>query len=207
MGSRKSTLATEEFRRLRKCRQLFSRYDEGVRISPKMMYSVTREEIANCIAIDAAEAGFANVVDGCGGAGGNSIAFALAGLNVACVELDADTLADAEHNAEIYGVAEYIKFIQGDILEFECPFEPQSTLFHISPEWGGPSYQEQDVFDPELMNPPLGAILEYARAQKYGAISVYAPRTIDLIAVEKMGCKECRYMFHSGHCNAVCLSF
>lgn len=201
----------EDFKHKRKCRQLFSKYDKGIRISPTMMYSVTREGIANKIAEYVASKGFTYVVDGCGGAGGNSIAFARAGLEVANVEIDENNLNDAMHNAEIYGVENSIYFAQEDILEFEPYYDefhtPDQTCFFISPEWDGPKYREEDVFDPEQLNPPLSAILQYARTQKFAMTIIYAPRSIDLPVVEKLGCKECHYMFQYGHCNGLCLLF
>lgn len=64
-------------------------------------------------------------------------------------------LACAKANAEIYGVEEYITFIQGDYLEWaekqselpELEREKIDVIF-MSPPWGGISYQEEEEQDP-----------------------------------------------------------
>ncbi|KLU83572.1 hypothetical protein MAPG_02626 [Magnaporthiopsis poae ATCC 64411] len=60
------------------------------------------------------------VVDIFGGVGGNAIAFALLGRwrRVIAVEKDADTLACAQHNAEIYGVGDWITWVHADSFDF-----------------------------------------------------------------------------------------
>lgn len=55
----------------------------------------------------------------------------------------------AKHNAEIYGVADRIEFIQGDYLAL-APSLKADVVF-LSPPWGGPEYLEADVFDLQKM--------------------------------------------------------
>lgn len=191
--------------------KLFSRYDDGIRVNDVMRYSVTKEQIAHTIANKIAEKGYYSVVDACGGAGGNTIAFALFGLNVACVELNEDNLEDAIHNSEIYGTTENVYFHQGDILEFNCSvdagLDPNSTFFFCSPEWGGPEYKNNAVFDLENLNPPLSTLLEYIKTNNYPEAAIYVPRTSDIRQAERMGCVEFEYMYLQGWCDAVCLWF
>lgn len=60
------------------------------------------------------------VIDLFAGAGGNTIQFALSGRweRVIAVERDAATLACAQHNAEVYEVAEYVTFVHADCFDF-----------------------------------------------------------------------------------------
>lgn len=70
----------------------------------------------------------------------------------------------AVHNAEIYGVAEKIKFVCADFFDWArqelhhwnvaglhySPREPLSSPYaalFMSPPWGGPAYLDSDVFD------------------------------------------------------------
>ena len=55
-------------------------------------------------------------MDAFAGVGGNAIQFALTCDRVIAVELSAQRLAIAKHNAEVYGVADKIHFICGDFL-------------------------------------------------------------------------------------------
>ena len=72
-----------------------------------------------------------SVVDvGCG-AGGNTIGFARAGCRVTAIEPDAERLAMARHNAQIYGVAERIQFVHGDDRRL-----PPSDFVFVDPPWG-----------------------------------------------------------------------
>lgn len=57
------------------------------------------------------------IVDAFAGVGGNAIQFALTCEKVIAVELCAQRLAIAKHNAEVYGVADRIQFICGDFIQ------------------------------------------------------------------------------------------
>ena len=200
-----------EYWQKKKNLKLFSKYEDGIRVNDVMRYSVTKEQIAHKIAADIAKKGYYSVVDACGGAGGNTIAFALFGMNVACVELDENNLEDAIHNCEVYEVTENVYFHQGNILEFNCEedagLDPKSTFFFSSPEWGGPEYKNSAVFDLEKLNPPLSKLLEYIKTNKYPEAAVYVPRTSNIEQAEQMGCVKFEYMYLQGWCDAVCLWF
>jgi predicted RNA methylase len=75
---------------------------------------------------------------GCG-AGGNTIGFARAGHRVVAVERDAGRLADARHNATVYGVAAAIRFVHGDAASWlaeRAPGEGAAALLFVDPPWG-----------------------------------------------------------------------
>lgn len=195
----------------RKAYRLFSRYDEGIQLSDEMLYSVTPEVVAHAQARKAWERGFRTVVDGCGGCGGNSIAFAEAGFSVASVELDPTTHKEAIWNANIYGVSEWIRFYNQNILDFDCEaesgFVAKDTVFFSSPEWGGPEYVSAPVFDLEDLNPSISQLLAYTKQQGYRETMLYVPRTLDRDQAERLGAYECEYLFSSGWCVACCLWF
>lgn len=82
------------------------------------------------------------LIDAFGGAGGNVIAFALSGRwkQIFAVEKDPKTLACAKHNAEVYGVAKKIFWIQGDIFEAlnaRLKAAAKNAVVFASPPWGG----------------------------------------------------------------------
>ena len=57
------------------------------------------------------------IVDAFAGVGGNAIQFALTCDRVIAVELCAERLETARHNAQVYGVQHKIEFICGDFLK------------------------------------------------------------------------------------------
>lgn len=73
------------------------------------------------------------IVDAFAGVGGNAIQFALTCDRVIAVELCAQRLEIARHNAEVYRVADKIDFICGDFLEVAptlqvCKLQPAALL-------------------------------------------------------------------------------
>lgn len=85
------------------------------------------------------------MIDCFAGVGGNTIHFALSGRweCVYGIEKDAEVLACARHNAEIYGVADQIEWIEGDcfdvlkdVVGLDGGDGTRVVLFG-SPPWGG----------------------------------------------------------------------
>ena len=117
-------------------------------------------------------AGKTTIIDAFAGAGGNAIAFAKTGRwdMIFAIEKDPDVLKCAKHNAEVYGVASKIFFIQGDCFEVikkRFSFNKDFVVF-ASPPWGGkcsrlistaysdlrsagPTYCGHEVFDLKTM--------------------------------------------------------
>jgi tRNA G37 N-methylase Trm5 len=82
------------------------------------------------------------LIDAFAGAGGNVIAFALSGRwkQIFAVEKDPKTLACAKHNAEVYGVAKKIWWIEGDVfdvLKNRLKASGKNAVIFASPPWGG----------------------------------------------------------------------
>jgi trimethylguanosine synthase len=78
-------------------------------------------------------------------------------------------LACARENAKIYGVEEYITFIQADYLDWAktqadstSPDKESIDVIFMSPPWGGISYQEDD--DPNLTTKDPDQTLPYGDA-------------------------------------------
>lgn len=86
------------------------------------------------------------IIDAFGGAGGNAIAFALSGRwqRIFAIEKDPNVLACGKHNAEVYGVASKIFWIQGDCLEVikkRLKSVAKDAVIFASPPWGGECFQ------------------------------------------------------------------
>ncbi|AEO66015.1 uncharacterized protein THITE_2113733 [Thermothielavioides terrestris NRRL 8126] len=141
------------------------------------------------------------IIDLFAGAGGNSIAFALSEKwdRVIAIEKDAATLACAQHNAAVYGVADTITWVHGDSLDFlarlkdrggkggldhSLQVDPARTCLFASPPWGGVSYRDQDVFDLSTMEPyNLATLHDACRPMGH---ALYLPRTSDLRQIAKL---------------------
>ncbi|KJR82545.1 trimethylguanosine synthase [Sporothrix schenckii 1099-18] len=116
--------------------KIFPNYNDGIFLTDDAWFGVTPEPVARKIAEDmplpvfpddsfrgtdyGAAAPATTIVDMFAGAGGNTIAFALWGYfdRIISIERDADTLACAQENARISGVAEgVITWVLGDCFE------------------------------------------------------------------------------------------
>lgn len=73
---------------------------------------------------------------------------------VLAIDINAERLNLAQHNARVYNVADKIEFIQGDFLQL-APRLRGDVVF-LSPPWGGPEYLSADVFDIKTMMEPDG---------------------------------------------------
>ncbi|XP_041101903.1 trimethylguanosine synthase [Polyodon spathula] len=135
--------------------RLFSRFDEGIKLDHEGWFSVTPEKIAKHIADRVRESYHCDVIiDAFCGVGGNSIQFALAGKKVIAVDIDPVRIALAQSNAEVYGVAGQIEFIQGDFMLLASDLKADAVF--LSPPWGGPDYLSAEVFNIKTMMTPDG---------------------------------------------------
>ena len=139
------------------------------------------------------------LIDLFGGAGGNTIAFALSERwdRIVSIEKHAPTLACAQSNAALYEVGDFITWIHGDCFEYldrlqnnpetlheDLRVEIDSTVVFASPPWGGPGYRTAEVFDLRYMEP-------YSLQQLHDACgemdhALYLPRTSDLRQIAKL---------------------
>ncbi|KAH8384009.1 hypothetical protein KR009_011725 [Drosophila setifemur] len=133
---------------------LFSRFDQGIRLDRESWFSVTPEKIAKQTARRLA---CDIIVDAFCGCGGNAIQFANTCGRVIAIDIDAEKIAMAKHNAGIYGVAHKIEFIQADFLQFAASTKIRPDVVFLSPPWGGPVYKKRATFDIEQSLQPVGA--------------------------------------------------
>ncbi|OTA99568.1 hypothetical protein M426DRAFT_67513 [Hypoxylon sp. CI-4A] len=188
---------------------IFPYYNEGIYMTEAAWYGVTPEPVANQIAREFSSiisTSKNTVIDLFAGVGANSIALALDVLDdgttprwekVIAIELDAATLACAQHNAALHGVADDIIWVLGDSfkyldtllntpdkLEADLRVDVASTALFASPPWGGPGYSTDEIFDLNTMEP-------YNLAQLHGAYqamdhALYLPRTSDIRQIAKL---------------------
>ncbi|KAF1352296.1 RNA cap guanine-N2 methyltransferase-domain-containing protein [Delphinella strobiligena] len=200
---------------------IWSRYDDGILMTNDVWFGVTPEPVADKIAehiSQGAPASKSIIIDAFGGAGGNAIAFALSGRwqRIFAIEKDPNVLACGKHNAEVYGVASKIFWIQGDCLEVikkRLKSVAKDAVIFASPPWGGPTYTGDNVFDLSTMQP-------YSLKDLYDPFSTYTsdfvlylPRSSDLNQVAKYAPKEpgkrleVTHYCMSGWSKAICVFF
>ncbi|XP_036412042.1 trimethylguanosine synthase [Colossoma macropomum] len=159
--------------------RLFSRFDEGIKLDHEGWFSVTPEKIAEHIAQRVPEVyDMQLIVDAFCGVGGNAIQFALTGKRVIAIDIDPVRLELAQHNAEVYGVAQRIDFIQGDFLQL-APRLRADVVF-LSPPWGGPEYLSAEVFDIKTMMSPDGFEIFRLARMISDNIVYFLPRNADM---------------------------
>lgn len=146
-------------------RRLFARYHDGIRLDDDARASLTPQHAAEAIA---ARLQGSTVVDGFCGAGGNAIAFARAGKRVVAIDTRADRIAQARHNARIYGVADRITFLHGDFFTLA----PPADACFLDPPWAAGDGLLQRAWD-------------FGRAQYRRGI-VKLPRTFAVPAAERL---------------------
>ncbi|KAI0175887.1 RNA cap guanine-N2 methyltransferase-domain-containing protein [Hypoxylon sp. FL1284] len=188
---------------------IFPYYDEGIYMTPDAWFGVTPEPVANQIAHELSSiisTSKTTVIDLFAGVGANAISLALATAEdgstprwekVIAIELDAPTLACAQHNAFLHGVADNIIWVLGDSfkyldallnspekLEDDVRVNVESTALFASPPWGGPGYSTDDIFDLNTMEPyNLDKLHSSYRSMDH---ALYLPRTSDLRQVAKL---------------------
>ncbi|XP_022138350.1 uncharacterized protein LOC111009535 isoform X2 [Momordica charantia] len=129
--------------------QLFSRFDDGVKMDEEGWFSVTPEPIAQHHAL---RCGCNLIVDSFTGVGGNAIQFSQRAKHVIAIDIDPRKIRYAHHNASIYGVEDQIDFIKGDF--FRLAPSLKADVIFLSPPWGGPDYTKVDTYDLKTMLKP-----------------------------------------------------
>jgi hypothetical protein len=125
--------------------RLFSLFDAGVQLDPESWFSATPEVIARHAAL---RCQCDVLLDPFCGVGGNVLQFANTCHRVIAIDLDAAKIAQARHNAALYGVLDRIEFIVGDALSVMARLRPGCVdVVYLSPPWGGPSYLDAPEFD------------------------------------------------------------
>ena len=165
----------------------FSKWDDGIQTDAQGLYSVKPEKFALEIAQTLPGT---IVLDAFCGIGGSAIGFALCGKRVVSVDIDESRLRMAAHNAALYGVADKIDFMQGDIATLYDPlFDTlHFDALHIDPPWGGPDYYKKEVFGwADFAPDPLPLIHKAVQAKINVAVGL--PVNFDAAALDKVACK------------------
>ena len=170
---------------------LFSKFDEGIRLDDESWFSVTPENIARHIAerfLKSLGDKHLLIVDGFCGVGGNLIQFALSSPHVRVIGCDncLDRLKMAKHNAEIYGVSHQCEFLHGDFMSIMPSMQVGRIdgLF-LSPPWGGVDYKEIKKYSLNNMTPNGFELVRMCRKYMTNNIAFLMPRNIDIDEVRK----------------------
>ncbi|KAK2626657.1 hypothetical protein QTJ16_003832 [Diplocarpon rosae] len=172
---------------------IWSLYDDGIYMTDDAWFGVTPEPVANQVAKDFAAlvpASRTVLIDMFAGAGGNVIAFALSQRwsGIIAIEKNPSVLACAYHNAQIYGVADRITWVNDDSFAYltsnASSLDPSTTAVFASPPWGGPGYRDDEIFNLSKMQPyPLGRIHDAIRTMD---AALYLPRQSDVRQVARL---------------------
>jgi SAM-dependent methyltransferase len=146
----------------------------GARASGEGRYSLTPESLA--LALGRLACG-ARVVDACCGSGGNAIGFARAGCEVVAIERAPERIAEARHNAAVFGVSSRILFVAGDAC-VEVPTRAADVLF-IDPPWG----EDYDKRRTTRSSFPLLDALLGLPLGRYGELWVKVPSGFEVASV------------------------
>jgi len=185
--------------------QLFTKFDYGIWLDKESWYSVTPESMSEQIAKYIYDTVKPNtVIDPFCGSGGNAIQLAKFCDKVLAIDIDPLKLECAKHNAEIYGVAEKISFLNADF--FAVRSRLKADAIFLSPPWGGPSYIDQEVFDLEQMTPYKGSFLFEEASKITSNIALYIPKSCSPEQITNLSCAAVKidYLHMYGSCKAIC---
>lgn len=170
---------------------LFSKYDDGIRMDEESWYSVTPENIASHIAdriYNSLGPGHRIIVDGFCGVGGNLIQFALSSPSVRVIGCDIlpKRVEMAKHNAKIYGVENQCEFILGDFMNIMHSLKGKKIdAVFLSPPWGGIDYQDIGDYSLSCMTPDGYDIVKTCRKFITDNIAFLMPRNVDLTELKQ----------------------
>jgi trimethylguanosine synthase len=125
--------------------KLFSKFDEAM-VDATGLYTMLPEAYALDMA---SRVSGSRSLDVCSGIGAMAVAMARNGQQVTAIEIDADRVAMAQHNAGIYGVADRIDFRNADITSTATlqSLPKDIDTLSLDPPWGdGPGgYQRRQL--------------------------------------------------------------
>merc|ERR1712013_820177 len=98
---------------------------------------------------------------------------------VIAIDIDPNKIELARHNAGVYGVEDRIEFIVGDF--FQVMPSLKADVVFLSPPWGGPEYQNQEVFDLKEMGGCLDGFKAFEIAQQVSPnVAYFVPKNTNL---------------------------
>lgn len=152
---------------------LFSRFDEGVLIDEEGWYSVTPEILARHHATRLA---CRVMFDPFAGVGGNAVQFARTCSMVVAAELSPDRADLIQHNMKLLGATATVRVMCADF--WQSITRVEADVVFLSPPWGGPEYQTQQLFSVSPTVGPLeGSLAEVVAAcqRSIGALPSQEP--------------------------------
>lgn len=168
---------------------LFPNYDDGIRLTKELWFSVTPHKMALFVAEYITQFTKGYVLDAFCGGGGNVVSFINAGLHVVAIDNNESHLECTQNNVAVSCLEQeenQLTLINGD---WCLPIDAlNSYSFHVvfgSPPWGGPAYQE-GVFDLDQLLPlPLGPLLiKFAQYSQH--IILFLPKNSNLQQLEEI---------------------
>ena len=157
---------------------LFSRFDDGIRMDKEGLFSATPEKIS---LHQARKMDCKTIVYGFCGIGGNSIGFAKVCDKVYAIENNKNRIEMAKNNAKIYGVEKKIDFICRDF--FEELKEIKAEGIFIDLQWGGPEHEGLKKFKLFHFKPDGVKVLKIAFAN-FKKVAMKVPDNFDLSELE-----------------------
>jgi trimethylguanosine synthase len=156
------------------------KFDKGIMIDAEGLHTVMPEQTALEQALLLPDAEI--ILDGFCGVGGLAIAYARSGKRVIAVDLNAERIAMAKHNARIYQVQNQITFIQGDFFDVATKTKADAVL--LDPPWGWPRYRKINSFGLKDFNPDGGALLHFS-LRYFKTMILRAPKIFNLAELDK----------------------
>ncbi len=161
--------------------ELFSRFDEGIRIDHDGLFAVKTEAAA----LDTARLlPGPRVFDAFCGVGGSAIAFAREGRQVVTADLDPTRLEMARHNAGLYGVADRIRFVHADV--FDLLRTEKADAVYFDAPWGGLAALDRERFTLDDFRPSARRLLE-AALPRFPAVAMTVPPHFDFRDLHALG--------------------
>lgn len=210
---------------------MFSKYDDGIKLNTSQWFSVTPEKIARYTAVMCSQmfrkGRRVGVVDGFGGAAGNTIQFSRIGIPVYYVEKDLNTVPLARNNANVYKVGpdaeshhpiagpilfshgDFFKLTRQNIVEHFSDYGCSDIVIFLSPPWGGPKYKSYSKFRLDLGGPnSIFSIIKHARTLGT-SICLFLPRNSDLEQIASLAQDDEKilvdFMCLHGRCKGICV--
>ena len=181
--------------------ELFSKFDEGVKVDVGSWTECVMERIAKCISKRCKNV---KVLDAFCGVGGTAIQLARH-CQVSALDLDPVKVEYAKHNANVYGVAEKMTFLQGDFLALSSQLRADVVFLDL------PRSQANGSLCEIFASPPLLSVIEQAQ-HCAPTILLYLPKEVNIDEVAELvkdstdfECAvELEVYHHSGDVQGVC---
>jgi SAM-dependent methyltransferase len=153
--------------------QIFSKFDEGIKLDRDSWKNTTHEKIAKFIAKYISQTCIVEkVLDSFCGVGGNTIQLAKL-FKVYAVDIDSTKINYAKHNAKLYQVEKNIEFVESDYLELDEKY--QTDIAFLAPDY---SYSGNSLDLLTMVKPDFVEVINKSLAHS-ATILLYFPPTVN----------------------------